>query len=207
MTKFDQDHWDAHWREAGGRDVPVHPYLARETADLVPGTALDAGCGEGAEARWLAAAGWQVTAADISEEVLARAAAYPLEDGATGSVSWVRADLGSWEPGTAYDLVTTHYAHPVGPQLAFYERLAGWVAPGGTLLVVAHHDTGADHGHGRGPDPEASVTAASTAALLDPGDWDVVTAAEESREHGSGHEHGHGGHRLHDVVVRAVRRA
>ena len=41
----------------------------------MPGTALDAGCGEGAEATWLASRGWDVTAADISAEALARAAA------------------------------------------------------------------------------------------------------------------------------------
>ena len=43
-------------------------------SELTPGTALDAGCGAGAEAIWLAAAGWQVTAADISSQSLARAA-------------------------------------------------------------------------------------------------------------------------------------
>ena len=34
--------------------------------------------------------------------------------------------------------ITTHYAHPDIPQLAFYERIAAWVGPGGTLLIVGH---------------------------------------------------------------------
>ena len=56
-------------------------------------------------------------------------------------MEWVEADLGVWDPGTRFDLVTTHYAHPAMPQLDFYERIAGWVAPGGTLLVVGHART------------------------------------------------------------------
>ncbi|MEK8108388.1 hypothetical protein NKG94_32145 [Micromonospora sp. M12] len=27
------------------------------------------------------------------------------------------------------------------PQLAFYDRISGWVAPGGTLLIVGHLHT------------------------------------------------------------------
>ena len=201
---FDQDYWDHHWARARGRAdgswPPPHPYLARETAALTPGTALEAGCGEGAEALWLAGAGWQVTAADLSAEALDRARARDEGD----LVTWVQADLGTWEPGRGFDLVTTHYAHPAIPQLAFYERLSRWVAPGGTLLVVAHRHTG-EHGHGHGDQPaaEVSVTAASVVATLEPTGWKVVTASEEARVVG-----GHAGSpkTLHDVVVRATRR-
>ena len=74
---FDKDYWDQHWehdRPQAAATPPANPYLIRETSDLVPGTALDAGCGEGAEAIWLASRGWHVTAADIAAEALARAA-------------------------------------------------------------------------------------------------------------------------------------
>src|SRR5690606_24506763 len=69
MDEIDKDYWENHWSPAtssGVRELPVNPYLATETAHLHPGTALDAGCGTGAEAIWLAEQGWQVTAADIS---------------------------------------------------------------------------------------------------------------------------------------------
>ena len=44
--------------------------LVTEVGDLVPGTALDVGSGEGADAVWLAELGWQVTAVDISATAL-----------------------------------------------------------------------------------------------------------------------------------------
>jgi SAM-dependent methyltransferase len=212
---FDADYWEDHWRGVGARDghrqAPANPYLATGTEGLVPGTALDAGCGEGAEAIWLAEHGWRVTAADISTEVLARATERAASSPAADRIDWRRADLGTWEPVGAFDLVTTHYAHPAMPQLAFYERIAAWVAPGGTLLVVGHlqdparAEGGHGHGHGHGaaddqPPAHASVTAASVVGCLDPDAWEVVSAEERSRTI-EGRDAP-----LHDVVVRARRR-
>ncbi|URN08221.1 methyltransferase domain-containing protein [Actinomadura madurae] len=214
--EFDKDYWERHWQdESGPASMAGHspnPYLAREAGDLVPGTALDAGCGAGAEAIWLASRGWRVTAADISSAALARAAeraaASGVASGAANGVSerlrWVEADLSVWTPDTRFDLVTTHYAHPAMPQLDFYARIAGWVAPGGTLLIVGHlHRHGHDEGSGHFPPAEASATAAAITARLDRTAWDVVTAEETDRT-----LTGHGGGEtvLHDVVVRAVRR-
>lgn len=187
---FDKDYWERHWQGAAGGH-PVNPYLPLETDALPPGTALDAGCGAGAEARWLAARGWQVTAVDISTEALARA-------GSDDRVRWVEADLVTWRPDTEFDLVTTHYAHPAMPQLEFYDRIAEWVAPGGTLLIVGHVHA---HGHGHEPPAEASATASAITARLDEAVWEVVTARETQRT-----LPGHGA-LLHDVVVRATRRA
>jgi hypothetical protein len=58
MTQaFDKDFWESHWQEAKGRapgrEIVPSPYLVREVSSLAPGTAPDAGCGEGAEAIWL----------------------------------------------------------------------------------------------------------------------------------------------------------
>ena len=205
---FDRDYWEQHWQGRAGPDAPPNPYLERETAGLVPGTALDAGCGAGAEATWLARHGWDVTATDISAEALAHAAGRAAAGGAPGRVRWVRADLGVWTPDAPFDLVTTHYAHPAMPQLDFYQRIAGWVAPGGTLLVVGHLHTHADHGdapgpgHGHAPPVEATVTAAAVTARLDDAVWDVVTAEEVRRTTDLGARQV----TLDDVVVRATRR-
>lgn len=206
---FDRDYWESHWRQVAGtggeRDIVPNPHLAGEIGDLAPGAALDAGCGEGAEAILLATRGWQVTAVDISGDVLARASQRATRVGGPAErVRWLQADLGTWEPDASFDLVATHYAHPSIAQLAFYERIAGWVAPGGTLLIVGHLHTPGVTGHAGHPPDHASVTAADITARLDVSRWTVVTAQEVARtltdRDGRVVE-------LHDVVVRASRRA
>ena len=200
---FDQEYWEQHWqdrRDSGpgsvGANLP-HPYLAREVSGLVPGTALEAGCGEGTEAVWLASHGWRVTAADISTEALTRAAERAASSGASECVQWVEADLTVWDPGRQFDLVTTHYAHPAMPQLEFYDRIAHWVAPGGTLLIVGHLH---GHGHGHGPPPEATATAAAVTSRLEDTEWVIVTAEERQRTPAGR------AIPLHDVVMCATRR-
>ncbi|WP_294179921.1 bifunctional 2-polyprenyl-6-hydroxyphenol methylase/3-demethylubiquinol 3-O-methyltransferase UbiG [uncultured Schumannella sp.] len=202
---FDQDYWARRWR--GGPNAaplamaaaPPHPHLTREVADLAPGTALDAGCGAGAEAIWLASHGWHVTGADISNEALSAAAERARASGVADRVRWVQADLTTWEPAATYDLVTTHYAHPAMPQLEFYDRIASWVSPGGTLLIVGHlhHGNGTDE-----PPASASVTGAAITRRLNPAVWQVVTAEESQRTVSA---RGGGPASLHDVVVRATR--
>lgn len=205
---FDEHYWDEIWsgdRAPAMGTSTVNPYLVGEVADLPPGTALDAGCGGGAEVVWLAEQGWRVTGVDVAEAALAfadrRARAHDVAD----RVDLVRADVATWEPPAPYDLVTTHYAHATIPQLELYDRLASWVAPGGTLLVVGHLHHGHHHepGHAHDQPPaEASATAATITARLDTAAvWEVVTAEETSREVAGRTT------ALHDVVVRARRRA
>lgn len=209
--RFDQAFWDDRWREGASGSMttsPPNPYLVATAAELTPGSALDAGCGSGAEAIWLAAAGWKVTAVDIAAAALDRARERASRSRGSRNIEWLAADLTAWVPSTSFDLVTTHYAHPAMPQLDFYDRIAGWVAPGGTLLVVGHlhtHDHGNPPGQGgahEGPPPEASTTAVEMAARLEPSAWEVVRAEEPTRT-----VTGAGGRAvpLDDVVLRAVR--
>ncbi|MGO1183003.1 MAG: class I SAM-dependent methyltransferase [Micrococcaceae bacterium] len=207
---FDQPYWERHWAEADSvqkLSAPVHPYLAAQIGHLTPGTALEAGCGTGAEARWLAQHGWQVAGADLSATALAEAARRAADGGLSSEqISWVETDLGTWEPGRQWDLVTTHYAHPATGQLQLYARIADWVAPGGTLLIVGHlHDDGHGHGasgqHGHSPPEGATATLPGITGLFSSPQWNIDAGFEASRTVGVG-EHSR---QLRDVVVRVHR--
>ena len=67
--------WDTRYSERDGARWSGRPNgrLLAEAASLTPGQALDVGCGEGADAIWLARSGWTVTAIDISEVAVTRA--------------------------------------------------------------------------------------------------------------------------------------
>ncbi|GAA4377447.1 class I SAM-dependent methyltransferase [Paeniglutamicibacter cryotolerans] len=114
--------------------------LVSQVAELSPGTALELGCGEGADAIWLAERGWQVTGIDVSGVALERAAEHALSAGVAESTDWERHDLALWQPSRSYDLVTALFLHSMidFPREPILRAAAAAVAPGGSLLVVGH---------------------------------------------------------------------
>ncbi len=174
--------------------------LVAEVAGLRPGRALDVGCGEGADAVWLAQEGWDLTALDVSAVALERAAAAARSAGA--QVHWVHAGLleAGLPPG-AFDLVSAQYfALPRTPQAAAEHALLAAVAPGGTLLAVHHAGFGTDYSGLDGVDPADYVSPSDIAALLDEA-WEVEV--DEGRERQV--EGGAGAHHVEDLVLRARR--
>lgn len=137
-----------------------NPWLVEIAADLEPGTALDLGCGEGADAIWLATRGWQVTAVDFSAAGLAHAAARAEEAGVT--VRWVLADLADWTPDRRYDLVSVQFFHGE-PDVRRVVHRSAWAATEGTLIVVGHDDT-----HPGPPPAEVRYPVADIVAVLGP---------------------------------------
>ena len=162
--------WDAKYSE---RDAPKwsgrpNGRLVAEVADLAPGRALDVGCGEGADAIWLAQSGWKVTAVDISDVALGRAREAAELAGAV--VEWVCGDaLQTPFPAHSFDLVSMQYpAVPKAAGEAAVLALLDTVRPGGLLLAV-YHDL--DHEHrehmkSRGIDPADYVGADDLYRLL-----------------------------------------
>src|ERR1700741_4076142 len=112
---FDAAFWDARYSSAHALwSGNPNRQLVTEAAGLAPGTALDAGAGEGADAIWLAERGWQVTAVDVSGVALGRAADHAAKAGdeVAARIRWQREDLREWiPPERAYDLVTSQYLH------------------------------------------------------------------------------------------------
>ena len=135
--------------------------LVVEVAGLTPGRALDVGCGEGADAIWLARSGWTVTAIDISEVAVGRARAAAELAGA--SVEWICGDaLQIAFPAGSFDLVSMQYpALPKAAGEVAVRALLDTVRPGGLLLAVYHDldDEHREHMKSRGVDPADYVDA------------------------------------------------
>ena len=190
-SEFGQAAWEARYGAAesiwSGNPNPV---LVTEAAGLEPGTALDVGCGEGADALWLADRGWKVTGTDISTVALERAAKQGELQGLR--VDWQHVDLLADPPAPrSYDLVTAHFLQlPPDKRRDLYAHLAAAVAPGGTLLIVGHHPEDMLAIMGRTNLYEMMFTAEEMAAALDPQQWEilVVDARPRQAKHPDGHE-------------------
>lgn len=176
--------------------------LVAEAEHLRPGRALDVGCGEGADAVWLALCGWNVTALDVSRVALERARAAAADAGV--SVTWLRAGLLEALPQAGgFDLVSVQYpALRRTPGNDVERALLAAVAPGGILLVVFHADVDAEELKARGIDPEDYVGRDQVAALLDDG-WQVEADERRPRSIAGGSAGGH----THDWVLKARRLA
>lgn len=200
---------DQQWWEERYRSAPMlfsghaNTQLIAEVASLPPGRALDAGCGEGGDALWLAGHGWQVDAVDISTVALGRAAEAAEHLGLAGRIRFQQADLTDWNPSSEYDLVSSFYVHPPSAARAeLYAKLAAVVAPAGILLVVQHdpHEAAVAH-----PDlADLLATPEQLAAGLDPRQWDILTVATRPRE--TGHLDHEAEVMAHDAVLVARRR-
>jgi SAM-dependent methyltransferase len=178
--------------------------LVAEASDLPPGAALDIGCGEGADAVWLAARGWRVTAVDFAATALQRAAAHAAAagQGVAARIEWVRADVTRWtpEPGS-FDLVSAQFMHLLTEERrALFARLADAVRPGGQLLLVGHDFSDIAAGAHRPPEPERFFTAQEVAAALDPATWEVLVAEARPRP---AHQHEGEDITVRDAVLRA----
>ncbi|UVJ39115.1 cyclopropane-fatty-acyl-phospholipid synthase family protein [Arthrobacter sp. CJ23] len=160
-----------------------NPQLVLEASALEPGTALDLGCGEGADAIWLAGRGWTVTAVDVSAVALERAAAHAAEAGLQDRITWQERDLATWRPAERFGLVSAQFLHsPLLPWRDSVASAAAAVAPGGTLLVVGHHPQGLAPWSGHaGSDMFFTPEELAAELSLDRGPWTVNVLASRER--------------------------
>ena len=203
---LDEDFWDERYRSSphvwSGNP---NSQLVVEIADRVPGRALDVGCGEGADALWLAQRGWDVVATDISRVALGRAArhARDAEPAAAARIEWRHVDLLVEPPEQdSFDLVSAQFMQlPPEPRGRLFATLAASVRPGGTLLVVGHHPSDLATGVDRPPMPDRFYTADEIASLLDDS-WTVVV--NEARPRSTTTPEGVDA-TIQDAVLRATR--
>ena len=199
--------WESRYRSTmwSGR---VNPTLTSAVDSLTPGTALDVGCGEGADALWLAEQGFEVTAVDASPRALARGEAERVnrvrKDARPRLVRWIACDVVTDAlptPPDQYDLVTAHFLHmPAADRKIVWPKLVDAVAPGGTLLIVGHALEDLEAGIRRPPAELMFDTKELLAAI--PKGWShrevTVMTREQSPSDGATVI-------VHDIVAKGVR--
>jgi SAM-dependent methyltransferase len=198
---MDAEDWDQRYRE---RDLvwsaEPNVFVEGEVGDLPPGRALDLAAGEGRNAIWLARRGWDVEAVEFSPVAIDKGRALAEREGV--AVAWTLADLTAEPDLDAADLVLHVYLHLPPPAAERVLRhAAALVAPGGTLLVVAHARRNLAEGYGGPPDPALLPEPGEVAGVLAAAGLEVEHAGEVIRTV----ETDEGPRDAIDVLVRARR--
>lgn len=155
---MDSTAWDARYKDSDlvWSSTP-NTWVEQVAGDLPAGRVLDLAAGEGRNALWLAERGWEATAIDFSMVAVNRSrelAQQRLGD-AVDRFEANQGDLLQVRPKSfAYDLVMVVYLQlSAGEMFLILRTAAQSVAPGGRLLVVAHHTDNLAEGVGGPQDP------------------------------------------------------
>ncbi len=143
-------------------------FLEAELGDVPPeGRVLDLACGEGRNAIWLAARGWQVTGVDYSDVAIERARGLAAREGV--EVEWVCEDLTHWTPEARdFQLVVILYLQVPGEdRRRILERAASALAPEGALLIIGHARRNLAEGTGGPQDPDLLLEPEEVASELE----------------------------------------
>ncbi|RZI94169.1 MAG: methyltransferase domain-containing protein [Rubrivivax sp.] len=161
------------------RDRAALDLLLRLPGELEPRTIVDLGCGTGQHAALLKRRHPQahVTGLDSNAAMLEQARTLGAD------VDWVQADLATWTPEVAPDLIFANASLQWLPEhRALLGRLAGLLAPGGVIAVqmplawdTLHYRT-MRAVRTQGPWAERLSDRDSVQALLDPADYYDVLA-------------------------------
>ena len=177
-------------------------FVVEEVAGLTPGRAIDLAGGEGRNALWLAEQGWDAELVEFSAVALDKARAIADRRGVT--VTTTLADATAAPDLDPADLVLVCYLQlPTAPLARALGHAASLVAPGGTLLVIAHERDNLEHGHGGPPDPAFLPTVDDVLTAID-GHGLTVERAEQVRRPVETDE---GPREAIDLLVRAARPA
>jgi SAM-dependent methyltransferase len=133
MSKQDRIKWDQRYAEGSyHKNNPVT--LVEDWLPRLPvGRVLDVACGAGRNSLFLAHAGYQVDAIDISREGLNLARQKAENQGL--SINWIEQDLDQpYRFNTNYDLIIVMWY----VNLKLISRLCSCLAPGGYLLCEEH---------------------------------------------------------------------
>lgn len=144
-------HWNERYADEPSTFGEANQFVVEHLSDLEPQRVLDAACGQGRNAVWLAERGHDVTGVDLSDVAIGQAGRLAEHRGV--EVELVAADLTEWEPERGqFDLVLLSYLQlPPAIRTVIHRRVGAFLLPGGRVFAIAHHSDNLDHGIG-GPD-------------------------------------------------------
>jgi SAM-dependent methyltransferase len=180
--------WDASYRDGPAPWDVGHPQPAvvrAVSAGGFAGAVLDAGCGTGENALFIAARGLPVLGIDVAETALAMARAKAAERGI--QAEFAAADALHLERlGRRFDTVLDcglFHTFDRDERPGYVASLGSVIQPGGTLYVLCFSGEGSD----TGPHP---VSRQELAAVFNPSAGWNITALEPDRVETRFHEHG-----------------
>jgi SAM-dependent methyltransferase len=196
--------WSARYRDAGDGylfGTAPNKFLASQLAHFQPGAnVLSIADGEGRNAVWLAEQGCTVTATEISDVALAKAARLAQQRAVV--VDFVQTDIFSWTwPQAAFDAVLGIFIQFAGPaerprQMAGMKQA---VKPGGLLLLQGYTPKQLEYRTGGPSAVENLYTEAMLRELFF--DWEIVLLREHEDVINEGTAHT-GRSALIDLVAR-----
>ena len=151
--------WDERYSEAGQLwGLEPNRFLVEVAEDLPRGSVLDLGCGQGRNSVWLATRGFEVTGLDLSPVAVEQAARFAEDVGV--DVEFSAADITTWQPeGRTWDVVLLSYIHlPEAGRKKIHATAVESLAPGGRVIVIAHHLDNLERGIGGPPYPDLLLT-------------------------------------------------
>jgi len=180
--------WDARYAEPGyAYGTEPNDFLVEVAARIPPGRVLCLGEGEGRNAAFLAARGFEVVAVDLSRVGLDKAAALARERGVR--VTTVHADLKAFtiEPGAWAGIVSLWIHLPAAERAPLHRRCVAGLAPGGAFVLEAYTPRQLEFGTGG---PQSAERMATLAALREElAGLDLEIARELDREVREGRFH------------------
>ena len=128
--------WNEVFTKRQGREFPHSSFLAETIKRKKPGTALDIGMGEGRNAIFLAAQGWEVTGFDISDVGVQLAREAAQKRGLKLEI--LVDDVDRFDYGRQrWDLVVGMYMHAMVTRNA--TKIIDSLKPGGIIVVEGFH--------------------------------------------------------------------
>lgn len=181
--------WDARYGEEGFAYGTEPNDFLRQVVDRIPnGPVICLAEGEGRNAVFLAARGYEVLAVDQSKVGLDKALELAAERAVT--IETRAADLATFEfEPSRYAGIVSIWAHtPPAVRRAVHRKCVDALMPGGVMVLEAYTPAQVGRGIGGPPDPALCMTAAELRSELQGLDFEILVEKERHVSEGKYHD-------------------